>query len=349
MPSPWPRCTLIVPLLVAGQLTAQQRAPTPQHPRVYYSDTSRTGRPFAKDPSVIEFHGAYFMYYSLPPKAAEHGAPPARTRDTGEQTGWGIGIATSHDLLHWTKAGEVAPEQPIERTGIVAPGARVIRGQVHLFYQTYGHGAKDAICHATSDDGIHFTHDPTNPVYRPTRMPWSAGRAIDAEVYIDQANSKAYLYFATRDPSMQRQMLGMAQADLNSNFGAGAWTDVTTKGPLLAPELPWEQNCIEAPTVVKHGSKLYLFYAGGYNNSPQQIGLATSAEGTHWIRSSQQPFLRNGAPGSWNSSESGHPGILATRGKTYLFYQGNSDHGKTYWISMVRILWKDGQPMPVEP
>lgn len=105
-----------------------------------------------------------------------------------------------------------------------------IRDQVHIFYQTYGHGAKDAICHATSEDGIHFTHDPTNPIYRPTYMPWSAGRAIDAEVYIDRAKSKAYLYFATRDPSMQRQMLGLAQTDLNSNFDAGSWKVITTKG-----------------------------------------------------------------------------------------------------------------------
>jgi hypothetical protein len=81
--------------------------------------------------------------------------------------------------VHWSKAGEVTPEQPVERNGIVAPGARAIRGQAHIFYQTYGQGAKDAICHATSSDGIHFIHDPSNPVYRPTKMPWSVGRAID--------------------------------------------------------------------------------------------------------------------------------------------------------------------------
>jgi predicted GH43/DUF377 family glycosyl hydrolase len=334
---------LVSALFSTNLLLAQNAAKTPPHPRVYFSDTSRIGRPFAKDPSVIEFHGKYFMYYSLPPKLG------TASHSQDEQAGYGIGIAVSPDLIHWEKAGELKPTQEVERSGIVAPGARVIHGQVHLFYQTYGHGAKDAICHATSNDGLHFTHDPTNPIYRPAHMPWSVGRAIDAEVYLDESAGKAYLYFATRDPSMQRQMLGLAQADLNSNFGAGSWTDVTTEGPLLAPKLGWEQSCIEAPSVVKHGSKLYLFYAGAYNNSPQQIGLATSADGIHWTRFSQQPFLPNGTHGTWNSSESGHPGVLATHGKTYLFYQGNDDQGKTYWISMVRILWKDGQPVPAEP
>jgi predicted GH43/DUF377 family glycosyl hydrolase len=272
--------------LLCGEVAA------PIHPKVYFSDTTRIGRPFAKDPSVIEFHGKYFMYYSLPPK------PATADRGHGEQSGYGIGIAVSRDLLHWKKAGELTPTQPVEQNGIVAPGARVIRGQVHLFYQTYGHGAMDAICHATSSDGVHFTHDPSNPIYHPTHMPWSVGRAIDAEVYLNDAAGKIYLYFATRDPSMTRQLLGMAEADLSSDFSAGKWIDVTTDGPLLAPELSWEGLCIEAPSVTRHGAKLYMFYAGAYNNSPQQIGLATSDDGIHWTRFSQKPFFAERGAGN---------------------------------------------------
>jgi len=33
---------------------------------VVFADTSRTGKPFAKDPSVIAYRGRYLMYYSLP-------------------------------------------------------------------------------------------------------------------------------------------------------------------------------------------------------------------------------------------------------------------------------------------
>ena len=326
---------LLLPNMAAAQATSSVQAT----PAVYYSDSSRTGKPFVKDPSVVQFHGMFFMYYTLPPR------PGATKGESPEGNGWGIGIATSKDLLHWTKAGELAPVQPVEQDGIVAPGARVIRGQVHLFYQSYGHGPKDAICHAYSSDGLHFTHDPSNPVYHPTMMPWSVGRAIDAEVYLDELSGKAFLYFATRDPQMKRQLIGMAKAELSSNFGAGTWKDVSLSGPLLQPELPWEQLCIEAPSVMKRGSTYYLFYAGAYNNVPQQIGVASSPDGEHWTRLSNQPLLANGPPGSWNSSESGHPGVLNAGGKTYLFYQGNNDHGKTYYISMVEIFWdSDGKP-----
>ena len=329
---------LLATLAMATASQAHSQAASPALPLVYYSEASHLGRPFVKDPSVIRFGDRYFLYTSLPPR------PSTAPGQAAEQSGWGIGIATSTDLIHWSSAGEILPEQEVERQGIAAPGARVINGKVHLFYQTYGHGPKDAICHAVSDDGIHFVHDPSNPVYRPANMPWSSGRAIDAEVLLVPAKNKAYLYFATRDPQSKRQMLGLAEAALDSGFGAGAWHDVSTAGPLLKPDLPWEQDCIEAPSVVEHAGVYYLFYGGAYNNVPQQIGLARSTDAVHWTRISDGPFLPNGPAGSWNSSESGHPGVFQDGDRTYLFYQGNSDGGHTYGISMVPLRWSDGAP-----
>ena len=56
-------------------------------------------------------------------------------------------------------------------------------GKIHLFYQTYGNWEKDAICHAWSQDGIHFTKNPENPVFHPAAT-WCCGRAIDADVCV---------------------------------------------------------------------------------------------------------------------------------------------------------------------
>lgn len=313
-------------------------------PKMYYSDSSRLGRPYAKDPSVVKFKGAYWMYYSMPAPGPD---APAQKPGEPKATGWGIGIARSVDRVHWTKVGEVAPEQDIEKPGIAAPGARVIDGKVELFYQTYGFGKRDAICHATSGDGLHFVHDPGNPVYRPTQMAWSAGRAIDAEVY--PVGQELFLFFATRDPAMKIQQIALAASPLGSGYGAGTWHDVSVDGPTLKPELGWEQTCLEAPTVLRHRGLLYLFYAGAYNNAPQQIGVATSRDGRVWTRLSDTPLLANGAPGSWNSSESGHPGVLTDDGRTYLYFQGNNDQGKTWFLSMMEIRWHGRTPYLVAP
>lgn len=324
-------------------LVTQAQSPKPQvHPKMYFSDISRIGKPFAKDPSVIKFKGSYWMYYSIP------ASTPASPGDGPGGTGWGIGVARSSDLIHWKKVGEVQPVEEIEKAGIAAPGARVIDGKVHLFYQTYGKGKLDSICHAVSSDAAHFKHDPSNPIYRPADAKWSAGRAIDAEVY--PHGKELWLFFATRDPEMQVQQIGLASAPLTSDFSRGKWHTVSLDGPTLKPEVPWEGKCVEAPSVMKHGGLYYLFYAGNYNNAPQQIGVATSKDGKIWTRIRDHPLLRNGAPGTWNSSESGHPGVFTDdNGKTYLFYQGNDDGGKTWFVSMLEIRWHGEEPYLVAP
>lgn len=294
-----------------------------------YADSSR-GRPFSKDPAVVRFLGQYWMYYSMSP-----------FNDGRQPDGYAIGIATSADLENWHKVGEILPVDPCEQNGLCAPGALVLDGKLHLFYQTYGNGPKDAICHAVSSDGLNFARNPTNPVFHPSGD-WNAGRAIDADVI--PWGDQLLLYFATRDPQMKIQLLGVASAPLNSDFSRPAWTQ-RCDAPILQPELPWEQDCIEAPALCQHDGRLFMFYGGAYNNAPQQVGCAVSADGLHWQRLSDQPFLPNGAPGTWNASESGHPFLFADEdGRTYLFFQGNGDHGKTWSLSMRSIFWRDGLP-----
>ena len=303
---------------------------------MFYADASR-GRPLSKDPSVVWFGGRYLMYYSLGP--CSHGvAPPANV----PADAWTIGIAASSDLTHWHKVGELLPAGDYERKGLAAPGARVIGERVHLFYQTYGNGAADAICHATSSDGVDFERDASNPIYRPSGS-WTIGRAIDAEVF--PVGDRLMLYYATRDSSYQIQKLGLASAPLDSDFARDKWR-AESIGSILAPELSWEKNCIEAPTLTQRNGKLWMFYAGGYNNEPQQIGAAWSNDGIGWHRFSEHPFLANGELGAWNASESGHPGVFEdpNSGRTFLFYQGNNDGGKSWYLSQVEVFWRDGKP-----
>jgi predicted GH43/DUF377 family glycosyl hydrolase len=292
-----------------------------------FADVSRD-KPFAKDPAVVRFKDQYFMYYSVPPG--------------NNIIGWRIGVAASKDLVTWTKAGELTIAQDCEKKGFCAPGAIVLQNKVHLFYQIYGNGKTDAICHAWSDDGLNFTRNPSNPIFRPTGS-WCSGRAIDADVI--EHDGKLLLYYATRDPNMEIQMQGVASAPLDSDFARDKWTQINTNGPILKPELAWETKCIEAAALCKHDGKLYMFYAGGYNNEPQQIGCAVSTNGVSWERLFKMPFIPNGPKGAWNASESGHPyEFTDDDGTTYLFYQGNNEKGKSWYLSKVKIGWKDGLP-----
>lgn len=322
-----PFVILSLVLMVCSSLSAQNDSVQP----MMFGDTARVHLPFSKDPHVIKFNGKYLMYYSIPP----------HTDPANPVKGWGIGIAASKDLVNWAKIAEIVPEAEYEKKGLCAPCARVISKKVHLFYQTYGNGRNDAVCHAVSEDGIHFVRNSTNPVFHPTGT-WNCGRAIDAEVI--KFKNRYLLYFATRDPEYKIQILGVAQAPLNTNFNRGQWIQLTDY-PVLKPELSWEGQCVEGASVIQKGKKLYMFYAGSYNNSPQVIGVASSRDGINWKRLSDKPFLANGAAGEWNSSESGHPHIFGDEnGKTYLFYQGNNDKGKTWFISNCEVKWNKKGP-----
>jgi beta-xylosidase len=314
-------------LFLCAMMLAAPEAP----PLMYWGDESRYGHPFAKDPSVIRFEDRYLLYHSVPP-----------WRDGRENDGWRIGIAQSTDLTEWKKIGELEPVQPCEKKGLCAPDANVFDGKIHLFYQTYGNRKNDAICHAVSEDGITFSRNPENPIFQPAGD-WTVGRAIDAEVF--EHDGRMLLYYATRDPEMKIQMVGVAAAEKDAGFGRNAWKQIGD-GPILKPELPWEQECIEGSTLCRRGDWLYMFYAGAYNNKPQQIGVARSRDGIHWKRLSEEPFLPKGKPGTWNSSESGHPCVFVDEnGDTHLFFQGNNDHGKSWYLSRVRVGWTDDGPV----
>lgn len=320
---------LILPVLVAKIFAADYVNVKEYTDRgiMMYGDTSQGGPPFAKDPSVVKFNGRYLMYYSVP--------------TFGGMQGWRIGVAASQDLLTWVKLTTLEPAHPSEANGFCAPGAIVLGGKVHLFYQTYGNREKDAICHAWSNDGVTFTREPTNPIFHPHGA-WTCGRAIDAEVIA--YGDRLLLYFASRDPGYKIQLVGVASAPLDSDWARDKWTQLADR-TILQPELPWEQECLEAPTLVRRGQSLIMFYAGAYNNMPQQIGSAVSTDGVNWKRISDTPLLPVGQPGSWNASESGHPGVFTdTDGQTYLFYQGNADKGKSWFLSKVKIGWKDDVP-----
>ncbi|MDR2815384.1 MAG: hypothetical protein LBB62_01600 [Proteiniphilum sp.] len=66
--------------------------------------------------------------------------------------------------------------------------------------------------------------------------------------------------------------------------------------PILFPQLPWEGECIEGASITIQNNKMYMFYAGAYNNWPQQVGVAVSDNGLTWKRVFDEPFL---SPKEW--------------------------------------------------
>ena len=311
-----------------------------------YGDPVRNldGKPFAKDPSVIRHNGRYLMYYSACRKheSTRQGDVP------GTRVGkWCCAVAESTDLVNWRRVGDVVVEGAPFQDGWIAPGVRKIDGKIHLFAQSPVPGAvmpnqfmNQAIWHATSDDGIRFKFAAGNPVFT-SKGVWNTGRAIDAEIW--KAGDKLILAYASRDKATgRRQVIGLASAPLGSDYGGDKWTELSLHEPLLSPDRPWEMNCVEAATVVKHKGIWYMFYAGAFNHERQQIGLAWSEDGVHFKRWRDTPVLTHGPEGSWNAWESGHPGVFQDDdGQIYLFFQGKATLRGCYRLSCLKVEFMD--------
>ena len=101
-------CLLSSVLLLPGLLAAAQPCrdivfkPLPGG-LMRYGDTTRLGRPFAKDPTVIRHNGRYLMYYSVWSYDREH-----LPKNFGKKAnGWWGAIAESKDLVHWKRVGDI--------------------------------------------------------------------------------------------------------------------------------------------------------------------------------------------------------------------------------------------------
>ena len=305
-----------------------------------FGDTAQRDetRPFAKDPTVIRHNGRYLMYYSACYDPENH---PQKLPNGKKRYWWGA-VAESTDLVNWKRIGDIEPTGAPEFTeACVAPCVKKIDGKIHMFFQGKAKGGNknNAIWHATSEDGINFTLNGSEPVFRPDNK-WALDRAIDAEVY--RVGDKFILMYATRDPQGKIQMLGMASAPYGSSYGKETWTEITIDKPFFRPEREWEMSCIEAATVIERKGIWYMFYAGAYNHERQQIGVAWSADGINYTRLQDTPVLPHGPTGSWNAWESGHPGVFEDDdGNVYLFYQGKATLKGDYQLSCLKVRFVD--------
>jgi hypothetical protein len=86
----------------------------------------------------------------------------------------------------------------------------------------------------------------------------------------------------------------------------------------------WDDRLTSFPGAYKDGSTWYLFYEGAGENigfSPGDIGLATSADGSDFVKCATNPILRHQTKG-WERANIGTPSLYKENETWYLFYHG---------------------------
>jgi predicted GH43/DUF377 family glycosyl hydrolase len=106
------------------------------------------------------------------------------------------------------------------------------------------------------------------------------------------------------------------------------WTKVSDQ-PVLSPEKTWEKTSVMCPSVLydESAQKFRLWYSGGDQNEPNEIGCATSPDGIHWDRVSDQPVFQPDPESSWESARTTACQVLMHQGWHVMFYIGFDGNG----------------------
>ncbi|XVV12089.1 glycoside hydrolase family 43 protein [Actinoplanes sp. CA-131856] len=255
-----------------------------------------------------------------------------------------VPVLTSADLVHWTAAGDALPQVGKWASKGHTWAPEVIEGPdgSYLLYYTARSVETNVQCvgvAVASAPGGPFADDADAPLVCQA----DEGGSIDASPYLDESGGR-WLYWKNDGNAIGRPTyLYGARLDDSGTRVVGERTR------LLRNDADWEAHVIEAPQMVRHDGKLYLFYsANAFDADAYALGYATCETPLGPCRKAEEnPILRSSAA----AAGPGH-GFLVTLpgGATWMLYHawpdgavGSVAPGRQLWLD--RVDWVDGRPV----
>jgi predicted GH43/DUF377 family glycosyl hydrolase len=127
-----------------------------------------------------------------------------------------IGLATSSDGIHWTKySGNpiLVPTEPWESTGTFYPSVIIDNGIFKMVYSNAN--PNNALGMATSNDGIHWSKNISNPIFemQNTSNNWGIG-GISYPCFM-KINNEYRIYYSGRLPNSAIYKIGFFSQAIN--------------------------------------------------------------------------------------------------------------------------------------
>jgi hypothetical protein len=207
----------------------------------------------------------------------------------------------------FTGGGERAWDRRIRERGWIV----VEDGTLHLFYTGYNDDLSPdrLLGHATSPDGIRWTRDPANPIYRDEWV---------EDMCIVRQGGMYHMFAEGREDIAHR----MTSPDLVHWTEHGPLDIRRTDGRPIAP------GPRGTPTVLVEGGTWYLLY----ERSDLGVWLATSADGQRWTNVRDDPVLPMG-PDAYDRHAVALNQVVKRGPYYYAFYHANSSRPWRDWTS----------------
>jgi predicted GH43/DUF377 family glycosyl hydrolase len=273
--------------------------------------------------------------------------------------GYQTGLATSSDLLHWTRTALVGPRDPnskytkynlalssiLRDKNLHGTGeALKVNGQYLGAWNAYPSAGYEegaaVIGLATSPDLLHWTL--TDPILSPADgAPWEHGGLYRPDLLLD--NGTYYLYYNAKTDTLPKsegggwhEQTGVAtstdlkhwtRSPLNPLLRNGAHGSATypASNPLhdQTPPTPDARDSRFAsnPYVVKNGAQYAMFYFGfGYQRPGRACEmLALGSDALHFTKV-PEILIDTGAPGTIDETFAHKPSVIYHQGSLYHFY-----------------------------
>jgi beta-1,2-mannobiose phosphorylase / 1,2-beta-oligomannan phosphorylase len=206
-------------------------------------------------PVVIKQGGRYHLWYT----------------GQAHRKSW-IGYATSADGRRWQRMSPkpvLRAEQPWEKVAVMCPD--VLYDAKHKLYRMWYSGGEQgepsAIGYATSVDGLHWTKDKHNPVFRPDpHHAWEKDRVTACHV-IRRDGWYVMFYIGFRDE--QHAQIGLAR----SRDGRTNWQRHPANPVIRPSQGQWDADAVYKPYALFDGRRWLLWY-NGRRGGIEQIGVA---------------------------------------------------------------------------
>lgn len=127
-------------------------------------------------------------------------------------------------------------------------------------------------------------------------------------------------------------VLALSRALAQAPPPTGEW-EKDENNPVLTPgeTLDWDGGAVYAPSVLADEGLFKMWYTGrvatGTAVAVTAIGLATSSDGTEWLKDSRNPVLGDGLPGEWDAGGVSNATVAQVDDVYHLWYAGQDVDG----------------------
>lgn len=261
-------------------------------------------------PKVFRFRDRWYMTYTGITKRDDHVVTS-------------IGLATSDDLLHWTRLGQIlAPtgEDTFDARSVSAPFPYVDGDTVQLYFagfpgQGYEAGAS-CIGRATSSDLKTWHRDPANPILRPD----PTGGWNDVKLYqsfLLRHDGIYYLFYNAYGSANACEQIGLATSSDLRIWHPHPASPVLRQGDAVVSR---DNRIIADPWIVRMDNEWWMHYFG-FDGIHARDYVATSDDLIHWTKRIEWgPTLDVGPEGSYDCIHAHKPCVLLHQGVWYHFY-----------------------------